>query len=154
MSLRSSATSITLTVSYSNDGLCVLRAYDRMVEAVFEAGEQVAVHVEHLVVYKLSFPDISGGFSLSFLHDDTFLEGDIQVQFEGFLLEFLDHCYICFFKVSDTKLKYFDVLFDLFQEHCFPEKGVVAPVLTAGEHGLEEGNDASSVVRPVYTLKL
>ena len=125
-----------------------------MVEAVFEASEQVAVHVEHLVVYKLSFPDISGGFTLSFLHNDTFLEGYIQVQFEGFLLEFLDHCNICFFKISNTQLKYFDVLFDLFQEHGFPEKRVVAPVLTAGKHGFEEGNDASSVVRPIYAIKL
>ena len=47
--------------------------------------------------------------SLSFLEDNALLKRHIDIEFESFLLEFLDHGDIRLFKVANAEFEYFEL---------------------------------------------
>jgi hypothetical protein len=97
----------------------VLRAHERLVEAALHAGEENPVGIKNLV-----FNDFGLSSVVSLFHDDAFLKGHIQIHFESFVLEFLNHSDVGNFKIPYAQFKYFELLLKFFQKNCLFEQGV------------------------------
>lgn len=115
--------------------------------------ENVAICIEHLVVYNL----VCKGFvwilhGLSFAHDYASLNPILQVQFEGLLLKFFDHCDVSALKVTNAELEYFQLSSQLLKERLLVlseqrmHLGLKQLMLVGLENSFEECHYANTAV--------